>query len=614
MRSTLSFLLFLACAPAAPTHDALEKRATALPGALQSCAVLGDTDAQNHTCSLYDTKSGAFTDAPDPLLRRVLLYQRWMDKYSTVEKQLGVRVLTTPMLPGDPESRFSDESLLAGYDALGDSASYAEETGIAAAFQCAVTGSDAACARMEEYVRGSVKQFEVTGIDGYLARAAVAVVPWGTPMQNGKALLQGAGPDGVYDIPAAIPLPDYYRAPNARPAWLGHPSIDSYVGPMNSYPIAFGLIKDSDLKKQMARHYGCFLKRLKIFQIKNLSKNPQLQHDVAAYLAQGLVHLDPDDPDLTHLDEVWGFYLPQYNRASAATYPAACPEKLADAPTEIIDVARPGYDGQLFDLFSRMSGSEDDPKAIDFTYFANVRGGDAAMLDSQATAAYLMTGDMEYLDWRDWVLDGKAQARAVARTEGAFIPPKPCRTYYRVPGVYSAIFSRLLIDGQDRDYWADLWRRKLATRELKNVNDHLWESMGAAALGEKPDLAELKTFGGAAGALDGPRRNYQLPAGDGATPTADDVRICEQGFTILGVTIPGDTVDTSIQYADSPLPLMQRPPDSWMWGRDPYRATPITHAQPAGQRQYSGIDLIEPYWIARYAGVIEDPHQDLAWK
>jgi hypothetical protein len=138
--------------------------------------------------------------------------------------------------------------------------------------------------------------------------------------------------------------------------------------------------------------------------------------------------------------------------------------------------------------------------------------------------------------------------------------------------------------------------------------------MGAAALGEKPDLSELASFGGADGHLDDPRRNYQLPPAGGSAPSADDVRICEQGVTVLGITIPGDAVDTSIHYADNPLPLMQRPPDSWMWGRDPYQATPITHAQGPGQRQYSGIDLIEPYWIARYAGVIEDPHQDLAWR
>src|SRR5204862_3605310 len=115
-----------------------------------------------------------------------------------------------------------------------------------------------------------------------------------------------------------------------------------YVGPLNSWPIAFGLLRDQPLKARLARQYGCFLKRLKAFRIFNLSKNALLQNEVANYLGKGLVHLEPGDPDLAKLDEVWGFYLPQYNRKYEMDYPRECPAKLAREAGEkdSIDVTR----------------------------------------------------------------------------------------------------------------------------------------------------------------------------------------------------------------------------------------------------------------------------------
>ena len=86
-------------------------------------------------------------------------------------------------------------------------------------------------------------------------------------------------------------------------------------------------MKDAALKARMARHYTCFLKRLRLFHITNLSKNVRLQADLAGYLAQGLVNKDPGDPDLAKTDDIWGFYLPQYNVNSAANYPRACPDQ-----------------------------------------------------------------------------------------------------------------------------------------------------------------------------------------------------------------------------------------------------------------------------------------------
>ena len=629
-----ALLGLLACKPAATAHDALQKVGSPLPAALESCAVIDDVDG-GRRCRLYDTQARAFTDAPDPLLRRVLLFERWTDKWSAVEKQLGVRVLKEPMAPGDPESRFSDERLLAGYDALGDAASYGEETGIAAAFRCATTGTPADCQRLEDYVRGGLLQFEVTGVEGYLARAHFARVPAGTPARNGRATQELADGElvGVYDVApeiAAASLPAYYREGAARPAWYGHPSIDAYVGPMNSWPIAFGLLRDPALKARMARQYGCFLKRLRMFKIVNLSKNQALQTDVAHYLSQGLVHLEPGEPDLTRLDQVIGFYLPQYNHRTAADYPRECPAALAEEASEkdLVDVSRVGWEGKLLDLFQRqVEGGPEAADHIDFAFFANLRAGDAAMLLSYATAASYLSGDDSFAHWRDRVLIGKANARETARTLGAFIPPKPCRSYYRGPGVYSSMLGRLLIEGDpnERAFWADLWRRKLAGGEVKGLGDHLFAVMTSAALGDKGEplaaaLSELASFGGAPGHLDDPRRNYFLdvsaappPGIEIGKPDPTEVKFCEGGITLLGVTIPGSKVDESLRLTSDPLPLMLRAPDSWMWSSDPFQATPRWHSNPPGQRQYSGVDLTEPYWIARHAGLIADPHLVLAW-
>lgn len=643
MRPSLLLCCALACGSTAPVHTALAPAAaSALPAGLQSCAVLDDVQGQER-CRLYDTQARAFTDAPDPLLHRVLTWERWQDKFSTVEGQLTpTRVHTEAMAPGDPESRWSDERYLASYDAMGDSVSYAEEVGISAAFRCAVTGAEADCARLEKSVRGSLSDFEATGIDGYLARAHFAGVPDGTRSRNGLSTqIRGSAQEaGVFDIPAEVvpKMPAYYSAgidnadgshTAARPSWYGHPSIDSSIGPLNSWPVAWGLLKDPELKARMARQYGCYLKRLKIFRIINLSKNAQLQHDIANFLGQGVVHTDPDDPDLTKTDEVWGFYQPQFNWLNAATFSRTCPDKLpVDAdPSEIIDVTRVGYDGKLFDLILRQAEGAEQADSIDYTYFVNVRAGDAALLLAHATAAALITGDSAFLRWRDEILIGKANARAVARTEGEFVPPVACRSYYRTPAVYTAVFGRMLIEGDaaERAYWANWWTQKLGARELSNNGDHLFALMGAVSQGQstpaaQAGLAELALFGGAPDHLEDPRRNYRRdlsaspPDGyQSLSPPAADLKFCQDGVQVLGVQIPGSTVDPAYRYADRALPLMLRQNNEWMWSQDPFQLNPQWHAQGPGFRQYSGLDLSEPYWIARHAGYLPDPHQVLAW-
>ena len=58
-----------------------------------------------------------------------------------------------------------------------------------------------------------------------------------------------------FDIPPDVvaKMPTYYQEAPATPSWSGNPSIDSYVGPMNGWPVAWGLLRDADLKARMAR-------------------------------------------------------------------------------------------------------------------------------------------------------------------------------------------------------------------------------------------------------------------------------------------------------------------------------------------------------------------------
>ena len=58
-------------------------------GAVESCAVYQAERCEGGTlqrCAVYDTAAQAFVDAPDPLLRRLLLYERWYDLYHQVRE------------------------------------------------------------------------------------------------------------------------------------------------------------------------------------------------------------------------------------------------------------------------------------------------------------------------------------------------------------------------------------------------------------------------------------------------------------------------------------------------------------------------------------------------
>ena len=600
--------------------------AVALPAGVATCAVAGAVQ-DGQRCQSYDTRAKAFVQ-PDALLGRVQTYERYLDQYFTINGQAVERRTTQAMAPGTPEAVWTDPATLGSYEDLGDSAIWTGTATTAAAMRYAATGSPADKSRLEQYVRAALSQYDATGMDGYISRFHFAGAPAGTPLQNGKAIIPADA--SAFEIPAdkLAGFPDYYTKPGFRPSWYGHVSIDAYSGSMHAFPLAYSLLDDPQLKARMARHYGCFLKRLKVLRITNLSKNTALQGVLAQYIGANakLLQLDPEDPDITKVDEVWGFYLPQYNVNSAASYPRECPAQLATGPAreqDSVDVTTVGWEGKLLTLFLRQKDGGNETDAIDFAYFTSVRAGDAAMLMAYAMNAYYMTGDPAFLKWRDETLVGKANAREVSRTIGAFKLPKACNSYFRTHNVYTATFVRSLIE-TDTSFTHYLFEKKLAAKELSGLDDSLFAIQMAAAVGTRGPaldaaLSALQSFGGSPDFLADPRRDYDVdneanpPAGiNVAPPSAADAKLCSDGFTLLGVHIPGNPPSPSERFADQALPVMRRPVKNFMWEKDPFWAV-RKQGTDGGRQHYQGLDLTEPYWIARAFKLIPDPHIVLAW-
>ena len=615
-----------------------------LPDGLQTCNLLGATDG-GAVCRIYDTKQAAFSDSgdggpQDSLARRAFLFERWLDLYNAPEKEVVVRTMSRAMAPADPESVFGDDQYLALNDDHGDSAGFGGRGQVSALMRYAVTGSPADQARLTDWVRGSVMQWDATGIDGYMARFHYAGVPAGTPLKNGYAMnVRDPNDSNSFDIPAAaLPaMPAYYQTgieingvlTPVQPSWEGHTSIDAYAGAMDAWPLAYDHIQDPALRARMARHYGCFLKRLHIFKIINLSQNAALQAGIRQYLSTGVLNQDPDEPDLTKLDQIWGFYVPQYNNVSAATFDTTCPAHMsfdADA-ADTVDATDPNFENQLLPFILRQAGGADAVDSIDFVYYPSARAGDAMMLLAYADGAYHLTGDPEFQQWRDQVLVAKTNATGIARTTGALILPKACRTYYRDPNVYTPWFMRTLLlanDAADRAEAIYDWQKKLEAKEEAGLRDTLFTVYANGATDIQttglPDaINELLSFGGTPDALDSPRRNYTTdlsanppPGITVSTPPAADITLCDTPITILGITIPGGSADPNALYTSAAPPVMWRPPDNWIWEKDPFEAQRL-NGSGSGTQQYPGLDLSEPYWAARYFGYLPDSHLILVW-
>src|SRR5688572_24111471 len=105
-------------------------------------------------CDIYDAATASFPDQPDPLLRRVFLYDRWYDLYSSPSGGLTAeRVFTTSIAADAPESVWGDPSRFLLWVGTGDSGIWTGAALVSDTFRYVATRTEADYQRMERKTR-----------------------------------------------------------------------------------------------------------------------------------------------------------------------------------------------------------------------------------------------------------------------------------------------------------------------------------------------------------------------------------------------------------------------------------------------------------------------------
>jgi hypothetical protein len=638
---------------------------------VESCPVYLEERCQAgrlERCALYDPEGETFVAQPDPLLRRVLLYDRWYDLFMSPNGLTAERAFNRAMPGVAPEAEWSAPEAFGGYAGEGDAAIWTGTALVADTFRYAATGTQADYQRMEAKTRALLRDFEVTGVPGYLARFHFLVVPPGTPLTD-RIMMRAAdvgamgGRDLPVDAPGAIDgLPDEYATgvPDGAGGtvqgevwWHGHPSIDQYTGPMTALPLVYNLLRDESLKARIVHHLTCYLKRLRRLEIRNLQDNPDVLAELTGFFAGADARFDPDDIDLTQIDTLVAYYLPDLNRESAAGFDRTCPDDLARTATRVIDAGAQSFMTDMLDLAGDISTTGDTPmpNGIAHFYIVNVRGGDASHMIHLAAMAYYLTGDERYWRFLQEELIGELRAPEVALTMMAFRLPDWCFRYYGDHITYNTHWQLLTLLGDSplRDTMIRVMEEEAWQKALFNHKSAKFDVMYASsvpadvATGRDQALEELVTqlqdFGGNGGTLDAPRRTHArdrqavidaLPAGVTLRcPTEDERRRCEEAGDIFGVPLesedishvcdgrPGEcqleTGECADALASEGLPPSLRRYADFMWQRGPFDLGESVGLE--GGLQSPGRDLSEPYWMARHYGYItEGAGQVLAWQ
>lgn len=642
----------------------------------ESCAVYLEERCeagQKQRCAVYDPAAEAFVADPDPLLRRVLLFERWRDLYMTPDGQTGERVFNTPTAPGTPEEEWARPERFVTYEGVGDSGIWSGWTTVGAVLRYAQTGTEADYARMEHFVRSLVTMYEVTGVPGYLCRYHYLLMPAGAPNTPEHVLrFEGSYTTDHHDRPvaeAALPLlPAAYRDGitdaagtvwTGQPMWHGRPSIDQNTGPMTALPMAYALLRDEALKERVVHHLTCYLKRLERIELVNLQDNPQLAETLVSFFSAGELKLDPDDIDLLQLDRVVGYVQRQINTANEATFDRTCPATVHTEPWRVIDATGPTFLADLLNFVQDMGTEAGRPNQIDHYYFPSIRGGDAVHLMHLAAMAYYFTGEEQYRTFLFDVLVDELQAVRIAHTAGAFDLPKFCKSFFGDQITYGPwwAFLELLGDSDlkrelQRALYVEMWKKLV---EPNGNVDLAIMLAGAVPATIAPDrdailadaLAGLALMGGngwptdEAPLYDDPRRSYTLTpefalahAPEGTTavcPTETEVELCTAEIDFMGVPLPGlASLDTqpctgdpyecvlpdgtcTDQMTNTALPVNLRQHTDFLWQRNPFAIRKGVGLE--GGTQYPGSDLSEPYWNARrYGFLTEGAGQVLAWE
>jgi len=166
---------------------------------------------------------------PDPLLRRVLLYDRWTDLYHQPDGQTVNRIFNAGVPAGTPEADWGALERFAGYGGRGDSAIWSGTALVAYALRYLCTGTSADYQRMETKTRRLLAHFDVTTIPGYLARYHFLDLPADAPRSDQHLLTYEGEFDFRYHAfdPAPLQgLPAAYRdgiTDESNHTWQGTP-------------------------------------------------------------------------------------------------------------------------------------------------------------------------------------------------------------------------------------------------------------------------------------------------------------------------------------------------------------------------------------------------------
>ena len=668
--------------PPLPTRAPLSVPEDPLEGSdVVSCALYQDERCENgvlQSCTLYDTQKKDWVAQPDPLLRRALLFDRWRDLYNSPDGQAIDRDFSVDVQPGSSESEWGKPENFAGYWGAGDGGIWTGWATVSDILRYSQTGTEADYQRMEQQVRDMVTMYEVTGIPGYLVRYHFLLLPEGAPNTPEHILrwedsFNPSSHDRLVADPENTPnLPDIYtdgitdesgKVWKGTPMWHGRPSIDQNTGPMTSLPMAYGLLRDEDLKQRIVNNLTCYLKRLQRIELINLQQNTELLDGLMAYFSAGELQMDPDDIDLTKLDRIVGYVQRQINGVNEDGFDTGCPDTVQMEPWRVIDATSETFFLQMLDFVMDMDTDDERENQIDHYYFPNLRGGDAMHLMHLAAMAYYFTGDEMYREFLYEELIGNLDTIGVAHTAGAFNLPKYCKKYFGDQITYGPwwAFLELLDDCDLKIEMQKAFHHEMWDKLVKDVDNTDFAIMYAGAVPESIGkdrqqaiafaLDYLPWMGGNGGTLmgdpfdpkwlDDPRRSYTLTpeqvmasTPDGITaqcPTADEVAACTAKIEVLGIQMDnltgweshdctgsewecdvGEGVCTD-KMASGPLPIPLRRYTDFLWQRNPFELGRGVNKE--GGRQFAGSDVTEPYWNARRYGFIkEGAGQVLAWK
>lgn len=626
----------------------------------ESCGVLQQTrcvQGSLQTCAIYDTAATAFTEAPDPLLERVLWYDRWYDLYMSPQGLTAERVFDGAMPIDTPEETWSDPVRFSHWAGEGDAAIWTGAALVADTFRYAVTRTEADYARMEAKTRALLMNFEVTNIPGYLARYHFLQVPDGAPQSD--QLMLHHGDESTLSVDAmpiedlSIPgLPEAYQSATSTAYWEGDVSIDQYTGPMMAFPLVYDLLRDEALKARIVHHLTCYLKRLQRIEVVNLKRNPEVSRELYSYFAGAGLNLDPDDIDLSTLDRLVWYVHPGVNRENVDTYDRTCPDRVQTTPARVIDAASEDFLLDMLKLYTDLDRNRRPRQdQIDHFYIVSLRGGDASHVMHLAAIAYYLTGEEHYRDFLFDVLVDDLGALDVADTMMAFRNPDWCFKFYGDHITYGTHwqFIQMLGDSVLKDRLIDVMQREVWEKAMAPHHNAKADVLYATSV--PPEIAtdydaavasavsQLRDFGGLGETRRAPRRTYdidpqwvldEMPSGMSVRcPTEQERQFCENGASLFGFEIDGVEITHECDgrpgectmedgrcangLASEGLPSSLRAYGDFIWQRSPFKIGDPRGID--GQKQSPGRDLAEPYWIARYYGLLDDgAGQVLAWR